>query len=134
MAIKELNLNASTEKTETSTSNKNILIPQSVHLATGLIRKMYTTNFEIKKSLLRPKSIRTRSSSVAKSEDNEESPEQLLEIKLRRGSLECPICIMFYPSNINYTRCCIQPICTECFLQSKRDAPHFPTLPRWIYH
>ncbi|KAI9024997.1 hypothetical protein CLU79DRAFT_92702 [Phycomyces nitens] len=33
-----------------------------------------------------------------------------------RGSVECPICFLYYPSDINYTRCCDQPICTECFL------------------
>jgi len=31
--------------------------------------------------------------------------------------VECPICFLYYPSNINYSRCCNQPICTECFLQ-----------------
>ncbi|KAL0089526.1 hypothetical protein F4703DRAFT_1841512 [Phycomyces blakesleeanus] len=36
-----------------------------------------------------------------------------------RGSVECPICFLYYPSDINYTRCCDQPICTECFLHIK---------------
>ncbi|KAL3899537.1 MAG: hypothetical protein SGCHY_001971 [Lobulomycetales sp.] len=35
--------------------------------------------------------------------------------------LECPICFLYYPSNINYTRCCEQPICSECFVQVKRS-------------
>ncbi|KAI3649177.1 hypothetical protein MP228_007031 [Amoeboaphelidium protococcarum] len=35
--------------------------------------------------------------------------------------VECPICFLYYPANINYTRCCNQPICTECFLQIKRS-------------
>lgn len=26
----------------------------------------------------------------------------------------------YYPANINYSRCCDQPICTECFVQIKR--------------
>jgi len=34
--------------------------------------------------------------------------------------IECPICYLYYPRNINYTRCCDQPICTECFIQIKR--------------
>ncbi|ORX36200.1 hypothetical protein BCR36DRAFT_336354 [Piromyces finnis] len=34
--------------------------------------------------------------------------------------IECPICFLYYPRNINYTRCCDQPICTECFIQIKR--------------
>src|SRR6266498_589839 len=28
--------------------------------------------------------------------------------------------IQYYPRNINYSRCCDQPICTECFVQIKR--------------
>lgn len=34
--------------------------------------------------------------------------------------VECPICFLYYPRNTNYTRCCDQPICTECFIQIKR--------------
>ncbi|KAI8879479.1 hypothetical protein K501DRAFT_276475 [Backusella circina FSU 941] len=34
-------------------------------------------------------------------------------------SIECPICFLYYPSNINFTRCCKHPICTECFVQIK---------------
>ncbi|KAI7865602.1 hypothetical protein BDF14DRAFT_999311 [Spinellus fusiger] len=34
-------------------------------------------------------------------------------------SVDCPICFLTYPANINYTRCCDQPICTECFLHIK---------------
>jgi len=52
------------------------------------------------------------------------------------GALECPICFLVrphpllfiavanaqnYPSNINTSRCCQQPICTECFVQIKRS-------------
>jgi hypothetical protein len=29
----------------------------------------------------------------------------------------------YYPPNINYSRCCEQPICTECFVQIKRAEP-----------
>ncbi|EGG09756.1 uncharacterized protein MELLADRAFT_115656 [Melampsora larici-populina 98AG31] len=36
---------------------------------------------------------------------------------------ECPICFLYYPSNINLSRCCQQPICTECFVQIKRADP-----------
>ncbi|KAI9484876.1 hypothetical protein BDB00DRAFT_109211 [Zychaea mexicana] len=35
--------------------------------------------------------------------------------------VECPICLLYYPIHINYSRCCNQPICTECFLQMKRS-------------
>ncbi|KAK4687217.1 hypothetical protein P7C73_g2906, partial [Tremellales sp. Uapishka_1] len=36
------------------------------------------------------------------------------------GAVECPICFLNYPPNINTTRCCQQPVCTECFVQIKR--------------
>jgi hypothetical protein len=39
--------------------------------------------------------------------------------------IECPICFLYYPKNINYTRCCDQPICTDCFLQIKRSETTF---------
>ena len=35
--------------------------------------------------------------------------------------VECPICFLYYPSNINRARCCDQPICTDCFVQLKRN-------------
>ena len=36
---------------------------------------------------------------------------------------ECPICFLFYPMHLNQTRCCTQPICTECFVQIQRVDP-----------
>lgn len=38
-------------------------------------------------------------------------------------TVECPICFLYYPPNINLSRCCQQPICTECFTQIKRIDP-----------
>ncbi|BFZ60266.1 SNF1-interacting protein [Saitoella coloradoensis] len=46
-----------------------------------------------------------------------------------KNALECPICFLFYPPNINHTRCCAQPICTECFVQIKRPDPAPSTTP-----
>ncbi|TFK55223.1 hypothetical protein OE88DRAFT_1017540 [Heliocybe sulcata] len=40
-----------------------------------------------------------------------------------RGAVDCPICFLYYPPNINYSRCCEQVICTECFVQIKRADP-----------
>ncbi|KJA15933.1 hypothetical protein HYPSUDRAFT_47867 [Hypholoma sublateritium FD-334 SS-4] len=40
-----------------------------------------------------------------------------------RGAVECPICFLYYPPNINHSRCCDQAICTECFVQIKRAEP-----------
>jgi len=31
--------------------------------------------------------------------------------------------VQYYPTNINYSRCCDQAICTECFVQIKRSEP-----------
>ncbi|KAM0792449.1 hypothetical protein ACM66B_005126 [Microbotryomycetes sp. NB124-2] len=45
---------------------------------------------------------------------------------------ECPICFLYYPPNMVHTRCCDQPICTECFVQIKRaepDATHLESEP-----
>lgn len=33
---------------------------------------------------------------------------------------------MYYPPYLNKTRCCDQPICSECFVQIKRPDPHPP--------
>jgi hypothetical protein len=49
-----------------------------------------------------------------------------LEVLCYRGALECPICFLFYPKFTNTTRCCAQPICSECFVQIKRSDPHPP--------
>ncbi|KAI8139135.1 hypothetical protein BJV82DRAFT_672997 [Fennellomyces sp. T-0311] len=47
---------------------------------------------------------------------------------LYNNPVECPICFLYYPANINHSRCCDQPICTECFVQIKRPI-ETPTLP-----
>ena len=46
--------------------------------------------------------------------------------ELFEDPIECPICFLYYPRNINYSRCCEQPICSECFLQIKRSASGEP--------
>lgn len=51
---------------------------------------------------------------------------QPLEVFLYKEGAECPICFLFYPPYLNHTRCCDQPICSECFVQIKRPDPHFP--------
>ncbi|KAI8067578.1 hypothetical protein BC940DRAFT_333592 [Gongronella butleri] len=52
-------------------------------------------------------------------------PEHIQQAVLYKDTVECPICLLYYPTYINRTRCCRQPICTECFLQLKRksDSP-----------
>ncbi|KAI5299325.1 hypothetical protein KEM56_003331, partial [Ascosphaera pollenicola] len=49
-----------------------------------------------------------------------------LEVFLYKSATECPICFLYYPPYLNQTRCCQQPICTECFVKIKRPDPHLP--------
>ena len=51
---------------------------------------------------------------------------QPLEVYLYKEASECPICFLYYPPYLNHTRCCDQPICSECFVQIKRADPHYP--------
>ncbi|KAM0212594.1 hypothetical protein ACHAPA_002939 [Fusarium lateritium] len=51
---------------------------------------------------------------------------QPLEVFLYKDADECPICFLTYPPHLNHTRCCDQPICSECFVQIKRTDPHLP--------
>ncbi|KAF2819065.1 protein SIP5 [Ophiobolus disseminans] len=51
---------------------------------------------------------------------------QRIEAFLYKNAVECPICFMYYPPYLNKTRCCDQPICSECFVQIKRPEPHAP--------
>ena len=51
---------------------------------------------------------------------------QPIEVFLYKDASECPICFLYYPPYLNTTRCCDQPICSECFVQIKRPDPHAP--------
>lgn len=51
---------------------------------------------------------------------------QPIEAYLYKDASECPICFLYYPPYLNRTRCCDQPICSECFVQIKRPDPHPP--------
>lgn len=53
-------------------------------------------------------------------------PSKDLLLKLYRNASECPICFLYYPPHLNLSRCCLQPICTECFVQIRRLDPHPP--------
>ncbi|CEH13039.1 Putative Zn-finger protein [Ceraceosorus bombacis] len=46
-----------------------------------------------------------------------------------RPATECPICFLTFPASLNRTRCCGQPICTECFVQIKRADPNHTNPP-----
>jgi len=74
---------------------------------------------------------------------NKDVQKQPTEAQIYRGAVECPICFMvpfcslglrsersclltdgqYYPPNINLSRCCFHAICTECFVQIKRNEP-----------
>lgn len=49
--------------------------------------------------------------------------DRLDEAMMYKKASECPICFLYYPPLINTSRCCDQPICTECFVQIKRADP-----------
>jgi len=51
---------------------------------------------------------------------------QPIEAYLYKDATECPICFLYYPPYLNRSRCCDQPICSECFVQIKRSDPHVP--------
>lgn len=53
-------------------------------------------------------------------------PNDELKYVLYKNGAECPICFLYVPGPLNYSKCCQQPICTECFVQIKRADPHFP--------
>ncbi|KAM3122629.1 hypothetical protein CJJ07_003079 [Candidozyma auris] len=53
-------------------------------------------------------------------------PSKELLLKLYRHSAECPICFLYFPPYLNVSRCCGQPICSECFVQIRRLDPHPP--------
>lgn len=55
-------------------------------------------------------------------------PLQAVLADLYSQTLECPICFLLVPSRLNYSRCCQQPICSECFVQIKRPSDGSPAL------
>lgn len=62
---------------------------------------------------------------VKKNKPNKDDPESIessyfSEELLQEGFLDCPICLLAYPRNTNYTECCHQPMCTSCFVKIKR--------------
>ncbi|CCD26470.1 Sip5p NDAI_0H02970 [Naumovozyma dairenensis CBS 421] len=60
------------------------------------------------------------------SKPNQYLPSDDLKYEVYRNGNECPICFLYFPEPLNYSKCCLQPICTECFVQIKRSEPHFP--------
>lgn len=52
-------------------------------------------------------------------------PSDDLKYDTYSDGMECPICFLYYPNPFNYSVCCQQPICTECFVQIRRAEPQF---------
>lgn len=72
----------------------------------------------------RPRAVTVDSSSTVY--QLQQRPRVPFGVLLYRNAVECPICFLYYPVNIATTRCCRQPICTECFVQIRRPNPHAP--------
>ncbi|OCF35429.1 zf-C3HC4 type zinc finger protein [Kwoniella heveanensis BCC8398] len=66
------------------------------------------------------KKIRINRAKEQRKEDEKEERARR-EKKAYANAVECPICFLNYPPNINTSRCCQQPVCTECFVQMKRS-------------
>ncbi|QRW00273.1 hypothetical protein RhiJN_28291 [Ceratobasidium sp. AG-Ba] len=64
-----------------------------------------------------------KSSVKGKGVADRREPMRMTEAEVYHGATECPICFLYYPPNINRSRCCDQAICTECFVQIKRSEP-----------
>lgn len=68
---------------------------------------------------------RQRKKKVKKNRPNKDDPESLEAsffnpALLEKDFVDCPICLLAHPQNINYTECCHQPMCTLCFVKIKR--------------
>ncbi|KAI9262159.1 hypothetical protein BDA99DRAFT_537504 [Phascolomyces articulosus] len=83
---------------------------------------------EVSKSPPLPPTTTATTNNANRSRNNSVVQEDQKNKTLYNNPVECPICFLYYPSNINHSRCCDQPICTECFLQIKRPI-ETPSLP-----
>ncbi|CAI4048423.1 hypothetical protein SKDZ_13G2670 [Saccharomyces kudriavzevii ZP591] len=72
------------------------------------------------------KAINVKDSQNSQAKKNCHFPSDDLKYTLYRNGSECPICFLYFAAPFNYSKCCQQPICTECFVQIKRADPHFP--------
>ncbi|SJX60334.1 uncharacterized protein SRS1_11648 [Sporisorium reilianum f. sp. reilianum] len=85
----------------------------------GLIpHGVYTGPQDYDQHFVRQSIVDRRLAPLCKGTDDEE------ELADSRFNSECPICFLNYPTPLNFSRCCRQPICTECFVQMKRADPN----------
>lgn len=83
-----------------------------------------STSFSTSK---KKRSTKNKKKKIKLNKKNKDDPELLessffSEQLLLSGLLECPICLLTFPKNTNYTECCKQPICTSCFVKIKRPS------------
>ncbi len=76
-------------------------------------------------SFTNAKRTKSKAKKIKKNKANKDDPESLessffTEQLLREDFVDCPICLLAYPRNTNYTECCNQPMCTSCFVKIKR--------------
>ncbi|TIC16663.1 OPA3-domain-containing protein [Wallemia mellicola] len=67
--------------------------------------------------------IKSPRRTASNSSNQLKKPTVNFEAFIYRNAQECPICFLFYPPNQNRSRCCDQPLCTDCFVQIKRAEP-----------
>ncbi|EPQ32466.1 uncharacterized protein PFL1_00661 [Pseudozyma flocculosa PF-1] len=93
--------------------DKGGLVPQGV----------YTGPQDYDQHVVRQAVVDRRLAPFCKGSDDEDTYES------EPFNSECPICFLYYPSPLNFSRCCHQPICTECFVQMKRADPNATNPP-----
>ncbi|KXN82560.1 Protein sip-5 [Leucoagaricus sp. SymC.cos] len=86
-------------------------------------RKELSANPENPEHPTRSDSVHSMSSKSNSKRSVANREQQRPDAAVYRGAVECPICFLYYPPNINHSRCCDQAICTECFVQIKRNEP-----------
>ncbi|KAI9274522.1 hypothetical protein BDA99DRAFT_497793 [Phascolomyces articulosus] len=131
------NYNKNGNNNNNNNNNSNLLIPPAPFPAAS---SSMTTTSTKRNIHTRPRSASSSSFSSNNNNNTQQSkpqkPQQVApapterELRIERmrlrekmlynDAIECPICFLYYPSNINYSRCCDQPLCTECFVQIKR--------------
>ena len=84
---------------------------------------VYTGPQDYDQHFVRQSIVDRRLAPFCKGSDDEE------DLADSKFNSECPICFLNYPTPLNFSRCCHQPICTECFVQMKRADPNHTNPP-----
>jgi len=127
------NTNTSNDEGSSSSSSRKRLSRKGTQNSSEARRKNRpesSTSMKLKRYTSLHKSDNTNDTSSSCTSPTSPSPNNSIKVESEhplyskeeffKYPIECPICFLYYPRNINYTRCCDQPICTECFIQIKR--------------